>query len=236
MTGQAFSKIKLNPFYRRLGASSSSRPIGSTPQVPHSKVTDARSITSRRAPNRRQKHTTASAVRAFVMSTLIEMPRRDVNLMPWNSSFRRQSKSTRRGSSFASPIGYAIVKPTKRQQHIDSYTRIGTQDCKTAIYLGYPGLHEPLVRKRAMSDTPQVLLAHHRGAPRPAHTPRPHPGDERRELPPQAEPLRAENEGALTLTPPLRWCIFTPPKWRTFTPSLTFPNFSHTTFMRYLKS
>ena len=29
----------------------------------------------------------------------------------------------------------------------------------------------------------------------------PHPGDERRELPPQAEPLRAENEGALTLTP-----------------------------------
>ncbi len=47
--------------------------------------------------------------------------------LPWNSSFRRRSKSTRRGSSFASPIGYAMIEPPTSPQDIDSYIRIGVQ-------------------------------------------------------------------------------------------------------------
>ena len=36
-------------------------------------------------------------------------PASDVILLPWDSNFRRRSKSTRRHSCFNSPIGYAMV-------------------------------------------------------------------------------------------------------------------------------
>ena len=82
----------------------------------------------------------------------------------------------------------------------------------------------------------------HRRTPRPHHPPRPHPGDERRLLPPQAKPSqtslqdppkRASGEqGGLCYdsgAPPppkypfpiLYWLPFTPPQRSTFTPPLT---------------
>ncbi len=44
---------------------------------------------------------------------------------PWNSSFRRQSKSTRRPPCFDSPIGCAIIASLSVLQLYDSYSRIG---------------------------------------------------------------------------------------------------------------
>ncbi len=54
-------------------------------------------------------------------------PPSDEMSLPWNSSFRRRSKSTRRGSSFASPIGYAMTEIPVSPQSIDSYIKIGVQ-------------------------------------------------------------------------------------------------------------
>ncbi len=45
---------------------------------------------------------------------------------PWNSSFRRRSKSSRRGPSTGSPAGFAICRATKCAQDIASHH--GTDD------------------------------------------------------------------------------------------------------------
>ena len=92
------------------------------------------------------------------------------------------------------------------------------------------------------SDRDLRLRAAHRRSAGPAHPPRPHPGDERRQLPPQAEPpktslispsqTRLGGGGPLplrssgppppkTLLPTFYWLPFTPPQWPTFTPPLT---------------
>ena len=42
----------------------------------------------------------------------VRRPAFTVILLPWNSSFRRRSKSTRRDPGFASPIGYAKTGPS----------------------------------------------------------------------------------------------------------------------------
>ena len=49
----------------------------------------------------------------------------------------------------------------------------------------HPGHHQPAVRRM---DRGLRIGAPHRGVAGPAHPSRPHPGDERRELPPQAQP------------------------------------------------
>ena len=40
-------------------------------------------------------------------------PASDEMSLPWNSSFRRRSKSTRKAGKFDSPIGYAMAGPLK---------------------------------------------------------------------------------------------------------------------------
>ena len=53
-----------------------------------------------------------------------EPPASEVILEPWNSSFNRRSKTTRRHPGFDSPIGCAIsAAPCMLQLH-DSYSRI----------------------------------------------------------------------------------------------------------------
>src|SRR5208282_5236750 len=92
-----------------------------------------------------------------------------------------------------------------------------------------------------MDGNLRLRAAHWRSAG-PHHPPRPHPGDERRLLPPQAKPpqtsltspsqTRLGGGEALPLrssaSPPpkyhfliLYWLPFTPPQWSTFTPPLT---------------
>ena len=36
-------------------------------------------------------------------------------LLPWSSSFRRWSKSTRKDAEIASPTGYAMTEPAQRR-------------------------------------------------------------------------------------------------------------------------
>jgi hypothetical protein len=60
--------------------------------------------------------------------------------LPWNSSFTRRSKSTRRGSSFVSPIGYAITDPPTSPQHFDSYIRISVKGQRNWDLSGKSGI------------------------------------------------------------------------------------------------
>src|SRR5208283_5457265 len=92
-----------------------------------------------------------------------------------------------------------------------------------------------------MDGNLRLRAAHWRSAG-PHHPPRPHPGDERRLLPPQAKPpqtsLTSPSQTRLgagealplrsSASPPpkyhfliLYWLPFTPPQWSTFTPPLT---------------
>ena len=109
-----------------------------------------------------------------------------------------------------------------------------------------PGDQQPALP--GMDRGPRLRTAHRRPA-RPPHPPRPHPGDERRQLPAQAEPPQTHPIlRALNSTPPERasgrraasatlqrpfspeysttslsnyWPTFTPPHWPGFTPPLT---------------
>ena len=51
-------------------------------------------------------------------------PASDVTLEPWNSSFRRRSKSTRRPAPSDSPAAHPIFGPPNRAYRVDSYMRI----------------------------------------------------------------------------------------------------------------
>src|SRR5271170_7244682 len=91
--------------------------------------------------------------------------------------------------------------------------------------------------------SPRLGTAHRRAA-RPPHPPCPHPGDERGQLPSQAEPAQTRYRQLLTQaqtsSPPgvwrlplrsrrhtpkkihcISWTTFTPPQWLPFTPPLT---------------
>src|ERR1035437_1670748 len=51
------------------------------------------------------------------------MPASEVMRLPWNSSFRRRSKSTRRQSSSDSPAGCSMNSPPYTAQDADIYGR-----------------------------------------------------------------------------------------------------------------
>ena len=79
-----------------------------------------------------------------------------------------------------------------------------------------------------------LLGASHRSAAGPANPPRAHPGDERRELPAQAQPRegcapssgrpkRRLTPSSPSQLPPRRWSTIPPPQWSALPPPLTHP-------------
>ena len=112
----------------------------------------------------------------------------------------------------------------------------------------HPGDHQPALRR--VDRGLRVRKAHRRAAG-PSHPPRAHPGDERRELPPQGQPAKrrraivSAGSGGCRLASrrypsrprrqgggpphrpgrgrqaPPRWYSFTPPQWHVFSPPLT---------------
>ena len=82
------------------------------------------------------------------------------------------------------PVAEGVAgKPSCRTFGRKSYFRYSSQGCMRAGL--HPGDHQPALRR---VDRGLRLGTAHGGAAGPAHPPRPHPGDERRKLPPQTEP------------------------------------------------
>ena len=61
---------------------------------------------------------------AVELAVYASRPPSEVILAPWNSSLIRRSKSTRRGSTLASPIGYATIAPLYPHQVSDLISKI----------------------------------------------------------------------------------------------------------------
>ena len=73
-------------------------------------------------------------------------------------------------------------KPGCKASGRNPYFRYSSQECMRVRL--HPGHHQPAFRRM---DRSLRLGTAHRRAAGPAHPPRPHPGDERRKLPPQAQ-------------------------------------------------
>ena len=87
------------------------------------------------------------------------------------------------GCKFIPPVADgAAGKPSCATSGRNPYFRYSIQGCIRARL--HPGPHQPALQR---VDRGLRLGASRRRAAGPAHPPRPHPGDERRELPPQAQ-------------------------------------------------
>ena len=64
--------------------------------------------------------------------------------LPWNPSLRCRSKSTRRGSNFASPIGYVMTEPQGSYKVLIPISESPLWVAEHVTYLGNPGSYTPL--------------------------------------------------------------------------------------------
>lgn len=69
----------------------------------------------------------------------------EINLGPWDSSFRRRSKSTRKLSCFDSPIGCLMLDAPSMYRYFDSYGRIPSTGVKYWVHLGSRGLKSKII-------------------------------------------------------------------------------------------